>query len=186
MEKIIETCTSNDKPATGWFTGPTQGEFFQIGFRPLNNKGSKHTPFGKDAGLQQSCPASIACDQCMGGGNGNVCSQGENTGCACTTVAFTQPAPPKVTNCATAVVAAMIQCCNGGTAGYKACAQKIEATGVSVNLESSCQAAVTTQITYQTCGQFNPDDKIVKGSKMDEIATGLNTAFSLKAEFQYA
>jgi hypothetical protein len=43
-ENIINKCINND-PNTGWWNGPDYGQFYQVGFRPLNGQGSKHDAF---------------------------------------------------------------------------------------------------------------------------------------------
>ncbi|KAL9617309.1 MAG: hypothetical protein Q9160_007889 [Pyrenula sp. 1 TL-2023] len=184
---ITETCVK-DSLATGWVNGPDDYEFFQLGYRPINGKGSKHkAQFGNDTPLEHWCPnAKPSCDTCFGGGNGNICSSGDNQGCACEPVTITQPAAPKVTNCATAVAAAEISCCNGGASGYAACSNEIQGCGVIPNLEAICQSPVSAANTYQVCGQFTEDGGIVKGSNQEDIATCLDGKFHLNGQWRYA
>ncbi|KAI1381030.1 hypothetical protein F4677DRAFT_462136 [Hypoxylon crocopeplum] len=183
-----DKCATMDTDATGWVNGPDDYEFFQIGYRSLNAQGALHSQFSADDALPQWCGNDKPkCDTCMGGGNGNRCSQGEFSGCDCEAVTATQPPVPKVTNCATAVAAAEIICCGWSDDSKKTCANMIQGCGVVPDLGAICQSPVdaTGGSTYSVCGQFNKDDPIVKGSNMDDIATCLNTAFNLNAEFQY-
>jgi hypothetical protein len=170
--------------------GPDDYEFFQIGYRPKNGDGKKHKDFGDGSELPHYCPDNPkpACDTCMGGASGNMCSQGDNNGCACEPVTATQPAVPKVTNCATALAASEIICCGWSKDTQKVCSQKIEGCGVVPNLDAICQSPINADGSsdYSVCGQFTADQGIVKGSHMDDIATCLDGAFTLNAEWKYA
>ncbi|OTA94074.1 hypothetical protein M434DRAFT_394977 [Hypoxylon sp. CO27-5] len=188
LANATEKCTDMTNSATGWVNGPDDYEFFQIGYRALNGQGSLHSQFSGDDALPQWCGSSKPkCDTCMGGGNGNRCSQGEFSGCDCEPVTATQPSVPKVTNCATAVAAAEIICCGWSDDTKKTCSQKIEGCGIKADLGAICQSPVDGSGggTYSACGQFSKDDAIVKGSNMDDIATCLNKEFDLKADFKY-
>ena len=169
--------------------GPSKYEFFQIGYRPKNGDGKKHEDFGDDSELPQYCPTDPkpSCDSCQGGANNNVCTQGDNNGCACEPVVANQPPVPKVTNCATAVAASEIICCGWSKDTQKTCAQKVQGCGVIVNLDAICQSPVAADGsgTYSVCGQFSKEQGIVKGSNMEDIATCLDGAFSLNAQWNY-
>ncbi|KAI0836640.1 hypothetical protein F5Y06DRAFT_100307 [Hypoxylon sp. FL0890] len=188
LANATERCTDMTQNATGWVNGPDDYEFFQIGYRALNGQGSLHSQFSGNDALPQWCGDSKPkCDTCMGGGNGNRCSQGEFSGCDCEPVTATQPDLPKVTNCATAVAAAEIICCGWSKDTQQTCSQMISGCGINANLDAICQSKVDPSggSTYSACGQSSQGDPIVKGSHMDDIATCLNNQFNLKAEFKY-
>ncbi|KAI1778074.1 hypothetical protein F4818DRAFT_285045 [Hypoxylon cercidicola] len=176
--------------ATGWVNGPDDYEFFQIGYRAMNSHGALHSQFQDGDKLLQWCgDAKPKCDTCMGGGNGNRCSQGQFYGCDCEPVKGTQPAVPTVTNCATAIAAAEITCCNvDDDASRKTCIQKVTDCGITANFDAICQSAVdaTGGQTYKTCGQFNKDDRIVRGTHGDNTAKCLVKTFDFKANIKYA
>ncbi|KAI1407400.1 hypothetical protein F5Y13DRAFT_206440 [Hypoxylon sp. FL1857] len=189
LANATEKCTDMTKSATGWVNGPDDYEFFQIGYRALNGQGSLHSKFDGNDALPQWCGNSKPkCDTCMGGGNGNKCSQGEFSGCDCEAVTATQPSLPKVTNCATALAAAEIICCGWSDDTKNTCSQMINGCGVTADLGAICQSAVDGSGggTYKACGQSNKDDAIVKESHMEDIATCLTKEFNLKASFIYS
>ncbi|KAI1139635.1 hypothetical protein F5Y05DRAFT_424552 [Hypoxylon sp. FL0543] len=184
-----EKCTDMSQNATGWVNGPDDYEFFQIGYRALNSAGALHSQFSGDDALQQWCGDSKPkCDTCQGGASNNRCTQGEFAGCDCEPATATQPALPKVTNCATALAAAEIICCGWSADTQPTCQQQIASCGVNANLQAICQSAVDPSggSTYSACGQSSKTDPVVKGSNMDDIASKLNAQFNLKAEFKYA
>jgi hypothetical protein len=140
--------------------------------------------------LSQYCGAEPPkCDTCYGGANNNVCSQGDYSGCPCTPVTTTQPAPPKATNCATAVAAALIVCCGWSQDTQKTCANQMEGCGVIARLDITCQSPIPVDgsSVYQSpCGQFQPGDPIVRGSAMEDKAQCLVSTFNLQADLQFA
>jgi hypothetical protein len=103
-------------------------------------------------------------------------------------VASNQPPVPKVTNCATAVAASEIICCGRSKDMQRTCAQKVQGCGVIPDLDGICQSPVAADgsATYRVCGQSDKDQGIVKGSHMEDIATCLDEAFSLNAQWNYA
>jgi hypothetical protein len=124
--------------------GPDNYEFFQIGYRPTNGNGAKHKDFPSGSALSHYYSAfpKPNCDTCQGGANNNICTQGDNNGCACQAVTATQPHAPKVTNCATAVTASEIECCRQSGATQDSCSQRISGCGVNANLAAICQSAL--------------------------------------------
>ncbi|XXH03994.1 hypothetical protein Hte_010403 [Hypoxylon texense] len=192
LANATDKCTDMDSQkgghATGWVNGPDDYEFFQIGYRALNGPSSLHSSFAPSDALPQWCgDAKPKCDTCMGGGNGNRCSRGEFEGCDCEPVVATQPAVPTATNCATAIAAANIICCGYSDDTKKTCAQMMQGCGVTPNLDAICQSPVDPKggQEYQGCGQFNPDDPIVRGTHGDDTAKCLVKTFNLKANLKY-
>ncbi|KAI0006478.1 hypothetical protein F4779DRAFT_21990 [Xylariaceae sp. FL0662B] len=190
LANATEKCTTfifaND--ALGWVNGPDDYEFYQIGYRSLNGNGALHSQFSGSDALTQWCGDSKPkCDTCYGGASKNRCTQGEFSGCDCEPVTATQPEKPKVTNCATAFAAAQIVCCGWSKDTQKSCANMLRSCGVDTDLDAQCQSPVDPSGlgTYSACGQANKEGAIVKGSQGDNIATCLNSAFDLKAEFKY-
>jgi hypothetical protein len=181
-------CTDFNPNAVGWVNGPDDYEFFQMGYRSKNGDGKLHDNFNDGDEMQQFCGTEKPkCDTCFGGASGNRCTQGDYNGCDCEAVVATQPAPPKATNCATAVAAADIICCGWSKDTQKTCANKVEGCGIIVDLDAQCQSPVATDGSgaYQACGQFNPGDAIVRGSRQQDIAECLVREFTLDADLQY-
>lgn len=84
------------------------------------------------------------------------------------------------------MVAAEIQCCNGGPGGYAECGQKLSSCQWGSNLEAVCQSPITTLQVFKDCGQFFETDPIIRGSQQEDLAACLNNAFGLGAQFIYA
>jgi hypothetical protein len=140
--------------------------------------------------MQQYCgPEPPVCDTCSGGANNNHCSTGDYAGCACTPPAsVTQPSPPKATNCASAVTAALITCCGWSQDTQKVCAQKMEGCGAVPRLDITCMSPVPADgsTTFQSpCAQSQIGDPIVWGSHSQDIAQCLVREFSLPADLQF-
>jgi len=188
LANITEQCVRNG-PNVGWVNGPNIYEFFQTGFRPINGAGNRHPnkTLSSDSGLKDgSAPVcddnnKPSCDSCIGGANQNTCTTGAQKGCSCTPNSATQPPPPKVTNCATAVAASEIICCGWSQSTWPTCSGMITNCGVIPNLNAICQSAIWPSQTYKVCGQSSEDQAVVKNSAMEGIFTCLDKAFGLNA-----